>query len=63
MRNLLIICLIAVLTAFMGLFNQMYILSDEECIWYAYGAATCGAVAIGVIIYEIALWNKNQKSP
>lgn len=62
MRNLLIICLIAALTALMGVFNQMYILSKEECIWYAYAAATFGTATIVVIIYEIALWNKNQKS-
>lgn len=61
MRNIVILCLTAVLTAVMGFFNQLYLLSNEECIWYAYGAVTCGAAAVGVIIYEIALWNKNQK--
>jgi hypothetical protein len=62
MRNLFILVLTVVLTALMGLFNQMYILSGEECIWYAYGALTFGAATIGVIINEVALWNKNQKS-
>lgn len=62
MRNLFILVLTVVLTAVMGLFNQMYILSDEECIWYAYGAATCGTAAVIIIIHEVALWNKNQKS-
>lgn len=61
MRNLFILVLTVVLTALMGLFNQMYILSGEECIWYAFGAVTCGAAAIAVIIYEIALWNKKQQ--
>jgi hypothetical protein len=61
MRNIVILCLTAVLTAVMGIFNQLYLLSNEECIWYVYGAVTSGAAAVGIIIHEVVLWNKNQK--
>jgi hypothetical protein len=61
MRNLLIICLIAGLTALMGIFNQLYILSNEDCIWYIYASVTCGASAFFAIIYELSRWKQKYK--
>jgi len=61
MRNLLIICLIAGLTALMGIFNQLYILSNEDCIWYIYAAVTCSASVFFAIIYELSRWKRKYK--
>lgn len=60
MKNLFILLFVALLGMLVGVFNQLYLLSNEENIWYVFGACMSGVMMILLIVYAYAEYRREE---
>lgn len=60
MKNLFILLFVALMATMMGVFNQLYLLSNEENPLYLYGAVISGSIVLFLLIYAYADYRKDE---